>query len=139
MKNTMLYIFITLLSLLSCNDSPKSENQNPKLQESIQRGEAVYSDLCITCHLPDGKGVPKIFPPLANSDYLKNKRAESIKAIKYGMSGEITVNGVKYNTPMAALGLTNKEVADVMNYITNSWGNKNDKIITEDEVSKIQR
>lgn len=135
----MLYIFITLLSLLSCNDSSKTENQNPKLQESIQRGEAVYSDLCITCHLPDGKGVPKIFPPLANSDYLKNKRAESIKAIKYGMSGEITVNGVKYNTPMAALSLTNKEVADVMNYITNTWGNKNDKIITEDEVSKIQR
>ena len=139
MKNTMLYIFITLLSFLSCNDSSKTENQNPKLQESIQRGEAVYSDLCITCHLPDGKGVPKTFPPLANSDYLKNKRTESIKAIKYGMSGEITVNGIKYNTPMAALGLTNKEVADVMNYITNAWGNKNDKIITEDEVSKIQR
>lgn len=135
----MLYIFITLLSYLSCNDSSKTVNQNPKLQESIQRGEAVYSDLCITCHLPDGKGVPKIFPPLANSDYLKNKRSESIKAIKYGMSGEITVNGIKYNTPMAALGLTNKEVADVMNYITNAWGNKNDKIITEDEVSKIQR
>ena len=135
----MLYIFITLLSFLSCNDSSKTENQNPKLQESIQRGEAVYSDLCITCHLPDGKGVPKTFPPLANSDYLKNKRTESIKAIKYGMSGEITVNGIKYNTPMAALGLTNKEVADVMNYITNAWGNKNDKIITEDEVSKIQR
>lgn len=135
----MLYIFITLLSLLSCNDSPKTVNQNPKLQESIQRGEAVYSDLCITCHLPDGKGVPKVFPPLADSDYLKNKRTESIKAIKYGLSGEITVNGLKYNTPMAALGLTNKEVADVMNYITNSWGNKNDKIITEDEVSKIQR
>jgi mono/diheme cytochrome c family protein len=55
------------------------------------------------------------------------------------MSGEITVNGTKYNTPMDALGLTNKEVADVMNYITNTWGNKNDKIITEDEVSKIQR
>ena len=135
----MLYIYITLLSLLSCNDNSKTINQNPKLQESIQRGEAVYSDLCVTCHLPDGKGVPKIFPPLADSDYLKNKRAESIKAIKYGMSGEITVNGTKYNTPMATLGLTNKEVADVMNYITNTWGNKNDKIITEDEVSKIQR
>ncbi len=135
----MLYLFISLISLLSCNDSSKTVNQNPDLQESILRGEAVYSDLCITCHLPDGKGVPKIFPPLANSDYLKNKRSESIKAIKYGLSGEITVNGVKYNTPMAALGLTNKEVADVMNYITNSWGNKNDKIITEVEVSKIQR
>ncbi len=125
--------------MLSCNDSVKTQNQGSDMQQSIQRGKAVYDDLCITCHLDNGKGVPKIFPPLANSDYLKNKRKESIKAVKYGLSGEITVNGVKYNTPMASLGLTNDEVADVMNYITNSWGNKNEKMITEDEVSKIQR
>ena len=89
--------------------------------------------------MADGKGVPKAFPPLANSDYLMKKRKESIKAIKFGMSGEIIVNGQKYNTAMAPLGLSNKEVADVMNYITNSWGNKNDKMVTEDEVSKIQQ
>ena len=40
---------------------------------------------------------------------------------------------------MAALGLSDDEVADVMNYITNSWGNKNDKIVTIEEVSKVKK
>lgn len=132
----MFPILIALISLLSCNDT--NTQQNPEMQKSIQRGSVVYEDFCMQCHLPDGKGVPKAFPPLDNSDYLKNKRKESIKAIKYGMSGEITVNGQKYNTVMAPLGLTDEEVADVMNYITNSWSNKNSKMITVEEVSKTQ-
>lgn len=133
MLNTIL---ILLLSLFCCDETePK---QNPELKKSIERGAIVYEDFCMQCHLPDGKGVPKAFPPLDNSDYLKDKRKESIKAIKYGMSGKITVNGDIYNAAMAPLGLTNEEVADVMNYITNSWSNKNTKIITVQEVSKIQ-
>lgn len=132
----MFPILILLISLLSCNDT--DTKQNPELEKSIKRGAIVYEDFCMQCHLPDGKGVPKAFPPLDNSDYLKNKRVESIKAVKYGMSGEITVNGQKYNAAMAPLGLTDGEVADVMNYITNSWSNKNSKMITVNEVSKIQ-
>ncbi len=89
--------------------------------------------------MPNGKGVAKVFPPLADSDYLMNNRVLSIKAIKYGQNGEITVNGETYNTPMAQLGLSNEEIADVMNYITNSWGNKNDTMITPEEVSKIEK
>lgn len=133
----MFPILVFLITLFSCNET--QTKQDPKLQESIQRGSLVYEDFCMTCHLPDGKGLSQAFPPLANSDYLMNKREESIKAIKFGMSGEITVNGIKYNSVMAPLGLSNDEVADVMNYITNSWGNKNDKMITESEVSKIQQ
>ena len=76
--------------------------------------------MCITCHLDNSKGVPKVYPPLAGSDYLKKNRKESIKASKYGMSGEITVNGITYNSVMAPLGLSDEEVADVINYIHNS-------------------
>jgi mono/diheme cytochrome c family protein len=112
--------------------------QNPELKKSMTRGKSVYTDFCVTCHLPNGKGVPKAFPPLANSDYLMTKRNESIKAIKYGQSGEIIVNGETYNNAMTSLGLEDNEIADVMNYITNSWGNSNDNLITEDEVSKIE-
>ena len=72
------------------------------------------------------------------SDYLMNKRHASIKAIKYGQSGKITVNGKHYNNVMASLGLEDAEIAHVMNYITNSWGNSNNKLITEEEVSKIE-
>ena len=66
-----------------------------------------------------------------------NKRSESIKAIKYGQSGEIVVNGKTYNMPMTPMGLSDDEIADVMNYITNTWGNENLKPITPEEVSKI--
>lgn len=103
----------------------------------MDRGEAIYSDFCITCHLPNGKGVPNTFPPLAKSDFLMNKRKESIRAIKFGQSGKITVNGKVYNNVMAPLGLDDQEIADVMNFITNSWGNTNNKLITEQEVSMI--
>ncbi len=129
-------ILIILLSLWSCNES--NTKQNPELQKSIERGAVVYEDFCMQCHLPEGKGVPKAFPPLDDSDYLMKKRNESIKAVKYGLSGKITVNGQTYNTAMAPLGLTDEEVADVMNYITNSWSNTNAKMITVEEVSKIQ-
>lgn len=132
----MIGIFVFLSLWLSCNESPK---QTPELKESMARGAIVYEDFCMNCHMPKGEGVSKTFPPLAGSDYLLSKRQESIKAIKYGMSGEIIVNGETYNSSMAALGLSNDEVADVMNYILNSWGNDDGKIVTTSEVSEIQQ
>lgn len=87
----MFPIIIVLLSFFSCNDF--NRKQDPELLKSIQRGSIVYEDFCMQCHLPDGNGVPNAFPPLNQSDYLMNKRKESIKAIKFGLSGEITVNG----------------------------------------------
>ncbi|GAA3624798.1 c-type cytochrome [Flavivirga jejuensis] len=119
-------------------------NQNRKppidpLKESIQRGKEIYTDFCVSCHLPNGAGVEKVYPPLANSDYLIKNREASIKGIKYGQKGTIIVNGKTYNGNMVPMGLSDDEVADVMNYITNSWGNKNDKIVTEEEVSKIKK
>lgn len=132
----MIGIFVFLSLLFSCNERPK---QNPELKESMARGILVYEDFCMNCHMPKGEGVPTAFPPLADSDYLLNKRQESIRAVKYGMSGEITVNGNTYNSAMSALGLADNEVADVMNYILNSWGNEDGEIVTTSEVSKIQQ
>lgn len=133
-KTNIFLIF--LIGLLSCQSAPA---QSPELKESIKRGESIYDDFCMSCHMPDGKGDSGVYPPLAASDYLLNHRQESIKAVKYGMSGEITVNGIKYNSAMAALGLSDDEVADVMNYILNSWGNEDNEIVTVPEVSKIER
>ncbi|PKQ45222.1 cytochrome C [Confluentibacter flavum] len=105
----------------------------------MKRGSDIYQDFCITCHMGNGEGLAGAFPPLAKSDYLMNHRAKSIHAIKYGLQGEITVNGKKYNGLMAYQGLTDEEVADVMNYITNSWGNKNNMMVTVKEVSEIKK
>lgn len=130
--------------MLSCKDSNNKTaqltiNQDSKLKESINRGSVVYQDFCMSCHLPNGKGVPKTFPPLAKSDYLMSDIKRSIEVVKFGQKGEIIVNGEKYNSAMMPLGLSDKEIADVMNYISNSWGNANKSLITEKEVSKIQQ
>ncbi len=113
--------------------------QDTKLSESIQRGEGIYIDFCMQCHLADGKGTPKVFPPLAGSDWLTDKRTESLYSLKYGLNGPIKVNGQTYNSTMTPLGLEDEEIADVMNYIMNSWGNTQEKMVTEKEVSSIKK
>ena len=116
----------------------KSQSQSKELKESIKRGNTVYSDFCVSCHLPSGNGVNKIYPPLANSDYLEANRYASIKGLKFGLKGKIKVNGVEYNKYMPPMGLSAEEIADVMNYMNHSWGNTFGKIVTVVEVSAIK-
>ena len=110
------------------------------LAESIKRGKDIYSVSCVACHQADGKGMENIFPPLAKSDYLMADKKRSIKQVIYGATDPITVNGVKYTTPMMALGsLSDEQIADVLNYVRNSWGNKGDKdIVKPEEVKKAR-
>jgi mono/diheme cytochrome c family protein len=152
MKNIFLLLLAIvtplLLSCISKTKEKQNENsaytiatpvpQNNELQNSIKRGRVVYDEFCIQCHGADGKGMKKIFPPLDGADWLTEKRTESIHAVKYGQSGEIVVNGIKYNNVMPPMGLTDKEVADVMNYIMNSWSNTQDKMVTIEEVKLIE-
>ena len=114
--------------------------QNKPLKESITRGNEIYNDFCVQCHLDNGEGVAGIFPPLSNSDYLLNNIRESIYGLKYGMEGPITVNGELYDGIMVSQGLDNEEIADVMNYILNSWENSyNNEIITPSLVNEIKK
>jgi len=110
--------------------------QDIRQSESYANGQLVYEDFCMLCHMANGKGVPKAFPPLSNSDYLEDIKA-TINSIKYGLNGPIVVNGVKYNSVMAPMGLDDQEVADVTNFILNTWGNKSDKLITKQMVEKL--
>ena len=111
--------------------------QKKPLEQSIAHGEEIYQDFCIQCHLDTGEGVSGVFPPLAKSDYLVNNTEMSIRGIKFGMSGPIVVNGEEYNGVMQDQGLDDVEIADVMNYILNNWGNKFNGMITEEQVDNI--
>lgn len=106
-------------------------------QNQNQAGKEIYTDFCIQCHTANGKGDGVKIPPLAGSDWLTKKRKQSIHAVKFGQNGEIVVNKKKFNNTMPPMGFSNQEVADVMNYVMNSWGNKQKKKVTVKEVEEI--
>ena len=93
----------------------------------ISRGEGVYKDNCAACHQPDGVGIPGAFPPLAKSDYLEDQK-KTIEAVVSGLSGKLIVNGKEFNGVMPAWDLSDEDVANVLTYIYNSWGNKGTEI-----------
>ena len=143
------YSALLVILILGCNDTRKKQGvpnlevtinkvQSP-LQQSIVRGAVVYKKVCSQCHRPSGKGIANNYPPLAGSNWLTQKRIESIKAVKYGLRGNITVNQKPYNGVMSAMGLNNTQVADVMNYTMNSWGNKQKEIVTPKEVASVKK
>ena len=113
--------------------------QDKTKKESIKAGSEIYQDFCVQCHLSTGIGVFGVFPPLKASDYLLENTNLSIAGIKYGLKGKIIVNNEEYDGLMIRQGLDNEEVADVMNYILNEWGNETTDFITPNQVSKIPK
>lgn len=113
--------------------------QPANMAKSIANGKKVYANNCMNCHMEDGKGLEGAFPPVAKSDYLKRPSKDLIEVILKGQSGEIKVNGVVYNGMMPAQDyLSDEEIADVLNYINNSWGNKNVKPILPSQVKQLR-
>jgi nitrite reductase (NO-forming) len=109
-----------------------SANANPLLQKQMEAGRAVYGQICYVCHQQNGMGVPNQIPPLAGSDFLKNNTAEAIHAVIEGRNGPIVVNGQTYKGIMIPQGnLTDEQVANVLTYVRNNWGNKGDAVTTD--------
>lgn len=100
-------------------------------QKSITRGKEVYGLYCQNCHMEDGAGMPEVNPPLAKADYMKSPSKDLINVILKGSTGSLTVNGKKYVGAMPAQEyLSDEQIADVLNYAKNSWGNKIPGVIT---------
>jgi len=112
--------------------------QDQDLEESKKRGEGIYMSYCITCHMDKGQGIQGAFPPLANSDYLMADKERAIRTILNGLTEEITVNGQVYFGEMTPQDLNDRKIADVLNFIMNSWGN-NGETVSETEVSKARK
>jgi nitrite reductase (NO-forming) len=105
----------------------------------MEKGAKVYNEYCKTCHQDKGQGLGAVYPPLAKSDWLqKTKKDDVIKAVVKGLNGKIKVNGKEYNGVMAPIPAkyTAEEIAAVITYVYNSFGNKG-PTITAAEVKKI--
>ncbi|MCO4763525.1 MAG: nitrite reductase, copper-containing [Myxococcales bacterium] len=96
--------------------------------ERMALGKRLYGSNCAACHQPGGAGLNSVFPPLAKSDYLMADADRAIGIIIRGKMGKITVNGKAYNGVMPAVRMSDDDVASVLTYVRNSWGNSSDAI-----------
>lgn len=95
----------------------------------IEKGKQVFMQTCFVCHQVDGQGIPGQIPPLAKSDFLMADKERSVRAVLQGLSGEITVNGKKFNGQMVPLNyLADEDIANVITYVRNSFGNSGDAV-----------
>ncbi|WP_033961500.1 copper-containing nitrite reductase [Psychroserpens jangbogonensis] len=125
-------------------EMPEDENvktvvasSDKTLAEKMESGKNVYMQTCFACHQAEGQGIPNAFPPLAKSDYLNADVNRAIQIVLKGKTGEITVNGEKYNSVMTRQAISSDEIADVMTYIYNSWDN-NKTNVTKSQVEAVK-
>lgn len=104
--------------------------------ERIELGHRLFS-ICAACHQATGRGLPNQFPPLAASDYLNADKTRAIKIVIAGRQGEVLVNGIKFNNNMPAFPLGDQEVANVLTYVYNSFGNAGLEV-TPEEVKAVR-
>lgn len=110
-------LVVNLIVFASCN-------QPSKIQEVID-GKVLY-ERCVTCHQPNGQGVPNIFPPLDASTYVVSDNVERLASIMlFGLKGPIKVNGQEFNSMMLPQRhLSDRQLAAIATFIRSSWSNK---------------
>ena len=107
-------------------------------EEQMKRGLAVYSRTCIACHQPTGKGLPPVFPSIAETPIVVGNPELPIKFILQGLMGPITVGGTTYNSMMPPVpGVSDGDIADVLTYVRQSFGNQANAV-TADQVKAVR-
>ena len=94
-------------------------------------GKKQYAAACVTCHMPNGQGLPNVYPPLAGSEWVTGSEERLISIVLHGLKGPITVKGNTYNAAMPAFGQvagggynwSDEKIAAVLTYIRQEWGN----------------
>lgn len=107
--------------------APKAANKD----ERIAAGKQVYTRVCMACHQAEGQGLPGAFPPLAKSDYLNADVNRSILTVMHGLTGEVVVNGTKFNSIMPKLDLSDDDISNVLTYVYNSFGNNGTEVLPD--------
>ncbi len=129
MRSRLLIGVLALSTLWSCGTSGSQGGMDRstriKFEQYLAKGESLYDVYCINCHQDRGQGLAQLYPPLAKSDYLLADIPRAACIIKNGQMKEIVVNGTTYHQMMPGLpSLTNLEIAEILTFVTNSWGNE---------------
>jgi len=108
----------------------------------ISQGERKYNQNCAACHQASGVGVAGVFPPLVDSRWVTGDPERTINIVLYGLQGEIEVKGETYNGVMTPFGnhpsfRNDRDIAAVVSYIRNAWGNSA-SYVTAEEVTAVR-
>ncbi|BBB65675.1 anaerobically induced outer membrane protein [Undibacterium sp. YM2] len=110
-----------------------AESGTLTVQDQVNAGGQLFAGTCSVCHQANGAGLPGVFPPLAQSDYLNTDPQRSIGVLLRGLSGKVSVNGKDFDSVMPAMNqLNDDEVANILTYVLNSWGNKGGRILASE-------
>ena len=127
-------------------DKEKKSGNSVDVSKEYPKGASLFRSICQTCHSADGNGINGLAPPLNKSDWVTGDKSRLIKVLLYGLNGPITIGTKVYKSPeisgeMPGLAsnsnFLDEDIAQVANYIRNSWSNKGDKI-SKETVSQIR-
>ena len=137
MRNKSIYLFLIGLCLLVALKSCQSEEQITYARYYVT-GRNLYIQHCQNCHSDEGKGLGKLIPPLTDTTFLSTNRNKIACIIKNGMSDTIEIHGKVYNEAMPGEpNLTNIEIAQLVTYVTNSFGNNQGLYDVEDAAKDL--
>jgi mono/diheme cytochrome c family protein len=120
---------------MSAQTKPKAGAVSKKTMDA---GKQVYDLYCLACHQQDGNGVPKMNPPLVKTTFVLGDKKKLVQIVLKGMDEQVEINGQAYSNVMAShIFLTDQEIADVLSFVRNSFGNKA-SVVTAAEVKKIR-
>jgi mono/diheme cytochrome c family protein len=95
------------------------------LSSSIASGNKLFTVYCVSCHQADGGGVQNLNPPLIKTKYVLGDKVKLAGIVLNGFSDNVEIDGNTYSNTMPALSvLKDQEVADILTYVRNSFGNK---------------
>jgi mono/diheme cytochrome c family protein len=102
-----------------------SVNSSNTAASSIAAGKKVFVQYCLSCHQADGAGVQRLNPPLIKTPYVLGDKTKLINIVLKGFSEDVEINGEYYSNTMPTHDfLKDQEIADVLTYVRNSFGNK---------------
>lgn len=115
-----------------------AQQKHPSLKAAMERGKKVFDQNCLTCHQPDGNGVPMLNPPLAKTSYVLGDKKKLITVVLKGMNDPGDIDGMSYSNVMAPHNfLSDQQIADVLTFIRHSFGNKA-SMVTAGEVKAVR-
>lgn len=142
--DTNLVIRRHLQKVLSDITNRRKASQGDALGKEFPRGNLIFKTVCQTCHGADGEGIKSLAPPLNHSEIVTGKKERLIAIVLYGLTGPVEVNGKVYKAPeisadMPGIGSNDEfsdgDIAQLMSFIRNAWGNKAEKVTEKDILS----